>query len=107
MKNLCYSANKESEDAYDVSTSLTSLSWRRGEFPWSRLRIMDSLQLIDKVFEVPVCRSSSFLKSVEIPQLQLVVFLLGQCCCMPVVCNDSCLVVQSAENFEGFAVEVL
>ena len=33
-------------------------------------------------------------KSFEIPQLQLVVFLLGQCCYMPVVCSDICLVVQ-------------
>ena len=31
-------------------------------------------------------------KSVEIPQLQFVVYLLGHCCCMPVVCNDRCLV---------------
>ena len=26
MESLCYSANKESEDAYDVSTSLTNCS---------------------------------------------------------------------------------
>ena len=26
MESLCFSANKESEDAYDVSTSLTGLS---------------------------------------------------------------------------------
>ena len=46
-------------------------------------------------------------KSVEIPQLRLVVFLLGPCCCVPVVCDGGCLVVQSAENFEGLAVAVL
>ena len=51
-------------DIEDRSCSSSSLSWRRGEFPWSRLRTMDSLQLqlIDKVFEVPVCRPSSFLE---------------------------------------------
>ena len=82
----------------------SSLSWRRGGFPWSQavLRTMffPQLQFIDKVFDVPVCRSSRFprvqVMRGEIPQLQLVVFLLGQCCCMPVVCNDRCLVVQSA-----------
>ena len=38
-------------------------------------------------------------KTVEIPQLQLVVFVLGQCRQVPVV--------QSAENCEGPAVAVL
>ena len=41
-------------------------------------------------------------ETVELPQLQPVQH--GNCCCMPVVCNDRWRVVQSAENCEGPAV---
>ena len=41
------------------------------------------------------------------PTVARVVLLLGQHCCMPVVCNDRCPVVQSAENCEGPAVAAL
>ena len=46
-------------------------------------------------------------RTIVFPQLQLVVFLLGQRCCMPVVCNDRCRVVRSAENCVGPTVAVL
>ena len=64
-------------------------------FPMVQAVDIPQLQFIDKVFDVPDSSGAGCENSVEIPQLQLV------------VCNDRCLVVQSAENIEGFAVEVL
>ena len=54
------------------------------------------LQFIDKVFDVccagPASSGAVCDETVELPQLQPVEH--GHCRCMPVVCNDRCLVVQ-------------
>ena len=62
--------------------------------------------------DVPVewpCRSSvaALEGTAAIPPLQLVVLCLDKVIHTPVVCNDVCLVVQSAVNCDGCAVAVL
>ena len=63
------------------------------------LRVLQ-LQIIDKVLDVccasPASSGAVGVETVELPQLQPIE--RGHCCRMPVVCNNRCRVVPSAEN---------
>ena len=98
------------EDIPVASRSSTSLSWRRLSFPWSwtPLRFSSCSTLTRwSTFVVQVLQFSGadVEETVELPQLQLVELRIG--CCMPVVCNDRCRVVRSAENCVCPAVAAL
>ena len=91
-----------------MSRSSSTLSWRRGRFPWTTEILQ--LQSIDQVLDVPVAQVQVFSgagreKLVEIPQLQPLI--LDTVVHLPVVCNDRCRMVQTPENCEGPAVAVL
>ena len=73
--------------------------------------MIHQLQSIDKVVDVPVGRFSRSTgavceKTAELSQLHLSYSCLDKVVHTPVVCNDSCLVVQSAANCVVSAVAV-
>ena len=63
------------------------------------------MQYIDKVVDFfcagPACLACRRGETAELPQLQLVELKTG--CCMPVVCNDRCRMVDDVAQFiDGF-----